>query len=59
MRQKEYKDKKIAVIGIGGVGGYTAAILAVEYPNVTAAARGRRGGSDPQSRNQGTQRSSW
>ena len=43
MRQQEYKDKKIAVIGIGGVGGYTAAMLAAEYPNVTAAARGRRG----------------
>ena len=29
------EDKKIAVIGIGGVGGYIAAMLAKVYPHVT------------------------
>ena len=43
MEQQELKSKKIAVIGIGGVGGYMAAMLAAEYPNVTVAARGGRG----------------
>lgn len=43
MEYQEYKDKRIAVIGIGGVGGYISAMLAAEYPYVTVAARGRRG----------------
>ena len=36
------EDKKIAVIGIGGVGGYIAAMLAKAYPHVTMVARGAR-----------------
>ena len=32
------EDKKIAVIGIGGVGGYIAAMLAKAYPHVTMVA---------------------
>ena len=28
------KDKKIAVIGIGGVGGYVAGLLAASFPEV-------------------------
>ena len=39
------EDKKIAVIGIGGVGGYIAAMLAKAYPHVTMVARGARGES--------------
>ena len=39
------KDKKIAVIGIGGVGGYVAGMLAKAYPHVTMVARGARGES--------------
>lgn len=35
-------DKKIAVIGIGGVGGYMAALLAKSYPHVSLVARGKR-----------------
>lgn len=37
------EDKKIAVIGIGGVGGYVAGMLAKAYPHVTMVARGARG----------------
>ena len=36
------EDKKIAVIGIGGVGGYVAGMLAKVYPQVTMVARGAR-----------------
>lgn len=36
------KDKKIAVIGIGGVGGYVAGLLAASFPHVTMVARGAR-----------------
>ena len=36
------EDKKIAVIGIGGVGGYVAGMLAKAYPQVTMVARGAR-----------------
>ena len=36
------EDKKIAVIGIGGVGGYVAGMLAKAYPHVTMVARGAR-----------------
>ncbi|HIW84259.1 MAG TPA: 2-dehydropantoate 2-reductase [Candidatus Dorea gallistercoris] len=39
------KDKKIAVAGVGGVGGYLSAILARAYPHVTVVARGERGES--------------
>lgn len=37
------KDKKIAVVGIGGVGGYLAGMLVPAFPHVTLAARGARG----------------
>ena len=36
------EDKKIAVIGIGGVGGYVSGMLAKAYPQVTMVARGAR-----------------
>ena len=36
------EEKKIAVIGIGGVGGYVAGMLARAYPHVTMVARGAR-----------------
>ena len=36
------EEKKIAVIGIGGVGGYIAGMLAKAYPHVTMVARGAR-----------------
>lgn len=39
------EDKKIAVIGIGGVGGYVAGMLAKAYPHVTMVTRGARGES--------------
>ena len=39
------EDKKIAVIGIGGVGGYVAGMLAKAYPHGTMVARGARGES--------------
>ena len=39
------EDKKIAVIGSGGVGGYVAGMLAKAYPHVTMVARGARGES--------------
>lgn len=35
-------EKKIAVVGIGGVGGYLGAMFAHTYPHVTLAARGKR-----------------
>lgn len=37
-----FEDKKIAVIGLGGVGGYIGALLADVYPHVTFVARGDR-----------------
>ena len=40
--EQELKNKKIAVIGIGGVGGYLGGMLANAYPHVTFAARGER-----------------
>ena len=40
------EDKKIAVIGIGGVGGYVAGMLAKAYPHVTMVARGARAESN-------------
>ncbi|SFQ44369.1 2-dehydropantoate 2-reductase [Lachnospiraceae bacterium XBB1006] len=39
------QDKKIAVVGLGGVGGYIGALLANHYPHVTFVARGNRGES--------------
>lgn len=36
---------KIAVVGVGGVGGYVSAMLAYHLPNVTVVARGARGKS--------------
>src|SRR5699024_3116620 len=38
-------DKKITVLGLGGVGGYVGALLADAYPHVTFVARGERGKS--------------
>ena len=35
-------SKKIAVIGIGGIGGYVGALLAEKYDDVTLVARGAR-----------------
>ncbi|MCD8121982.1 MAG: 2-dehydropantoate 2-reductase [Clostridiales bacterium] len=37
------KDKKIGVVGVGGVGGYLATMLASVYPHVTVVARGACG----------------
>lgn len=42
MNQEATDNKKIAVIGIGGVGGYMAGMLGKHYPHVTFAARGQR-----------------
>lgn len=42
MEIETLKEKKIAVIGIGGVGGYMAGMLGNAYPHITLAARGRR-----------------
>ena len=39
------QDKKIAVIGVGGVGGYLAGRLIPAFPHVTLVARGDRGQS--------------
>lgn len=39
---ENYNDKKIAVVGAGGVGGYMAAMLAANYPQVSLVARGER-----------------
>ena len=41
----ELKNKKIAVVGLGGVGGYLGALLSDHYENVTFVARGKRGES--------------
>lgn len=42
---KPFADKKITVLGLGGVGGYVGALLADAYPHVTFVARGERGRS--------------
>lgn len=42
LNQENLEDKKIAVVGIGGVGGYLAGMLGAHYPNVTFVARGPR-----------------
>ena len=39
---QDYNKKKIAVIGLGGVGGYIAALLGNAYSDVTFVARGPR-----------------
>lgn len=36
------KDKKVAVVGVGGVGGYLAGMLGTVCPHLTLAARGKR-----------------
>lgn len=41
----DIRDKKIAVIGLGGVGGYIGALLANKYEHVSFVARGARGES--------------
>lgn len=45
MSSAEYKDKRIAVVGVGGVGGYIAGLLVDAYSHVTLVARGGRGAS--------------
>lgn len=45
MIRNELRDKKIAVIGAGGVGGYLAGMLGRVYPHMTLVARGERGRS--------------
>lgn len=45
MDDRSLKDKKIAVVGVGGVGGYLAGMLIRKYPQVTLVARGERGKS--------------
>ncbi len=45
MQSLSLKDKRIAVVGIGGVGGFIAALLAAVCPHVTVCARGERGKS--------------
>lgn len=42
MNQMNFQNKKIAVIGPGGVGGYLAAMLGKTYRHVTLGARGAR-----------------
>ncbi len=42
MDREELRNKKIAVVGVGGVGGYLAGMLLREFPNVTLTARGDR-----------------
>ena len=39
---QDYNEKKIAVVGLGGVGGYIAGLLANAYSDVTFIARGAR-----------------
>lgn len=45
MGKNDLTEKKIAVVGIGGVGGYLAAMLGRVCPRLTLAARGARGES--------------
>lgn len=42
MKQKDIKNQRIAVVGIGGVGGYLASMLARVCPHLTVVARGER-----------------
>lgn len=43
MDKQSLQNKKIAVVGVGGVGGYIAGILMRKYPHITLVARGERG----------------
>lgn len=43
--EKGIGEKKIAVVGVGGVGGYLAGMLIPAFPHVTLVARGARGES--------------
>ncbi len=42
-RRMSLRDKRIAVIGVGGVGGYLSGMLLQQFPHVTLVARGERG----------------
>ena len=42
MDTEQWKNQKIAVVGIGGVGGYLAGMLIKAFPHVTLVARGGR-----------------
>jgi 2-dehydropantoate 2-reductase len=42
MKMGDFKDKKIAVVGIGAIGGYVGGALAKTYPHVAFIARGAR-----------------
>ena len=42
MSEKSITEKKVAVVGIGGVGGYLAGMLGRACPHLTLAARGAR-----------------
>lgn len=42
MEKNDFTEKKIAVVGIGGVGGYLAAMLGRVCPHLTLVARGAR-----------------
>ena len=41
-RENVWADKRIAVAGIGGVGGYLAGMLGRVCPHLTLASRGKR-----------------
>lgn len=43
MNEKNVRDLKVAVVGVGGVGGYLAGMLANALPHVSVTARGARG----------------
>lgn len=43
MDKQSLQNKKIAVVGVGGVGGYIAGMLMRKYPHITLVARGERG----------------
>ena len=45
MMKEKLREKKITVIGAGGVGGYLAGMLGRVYPHMTLVARGARGQS--------------
>ena len=44
------EEKKIALIGIGGVGGYIAGLLAKAYPHVTMVCTWRQSREHPEKR---------
>lgn len=45
MRKEEVLEKKIAVVGVGGVGGYIAGMLGKTFPHLSVVARKKRGES--------------